>query len=505
MKPLALIIMDGWGIGKKEKGNAVIAAQPENFLKYWKEFPHTELKCSGKAVGLPDGSQGNSEVGHLHIGAGRIVFQPLMLINNTIRDGSFYKNPVLVNAIKKAVKENKKIHLLGLLSDTGVHATTKHLYALMKLTKKLKAKKVLIHAFLDGRDVPEKSAPKYLKELEKEIKKNKTGRIASIIGRYYAMDRDNNWDRTKQAVELLVKGTGFKEKDALKAIQNAYNRGDQTDYYVKPIIIEGEKNENSLIEENDLVVFFNFRSDRSRQLTKCFTEKKFGAPKTDFVCMTRYDKKIKAGIAFEQKKVKNNLGSVLAENRLKQLRIAETEKYAHVTFFFNSQTEKPNKGETRILVNSPKVPSYDLKPEMSAIEVKEKAIQEIKKDFFDVIIINFANTDLVGHSGKLDAAIKAVKTVDSCVGEIVKEILGRNGTAIITADHGNAEQMFYQNREACPSHTLNKVPCILVTGNEKLKKAKLRRNSGLIGIAPTMLKLLGIKKPKEMAGRNLIR
>ena len=338
MKPLTLIIMDGWGKSKQKKGNAIYLAKPQNYLHYLKEYPNTELKCSGKSVGLPEGSQGNSEVGHLHIGAGRIVMQPLMMINNAIQNKSFYKNQVLLKAMKKAKQKNKKIHLIGLLSDEGVHATTGHLYALMKMAKKIKAKKVFIHCFLDGRDVPEKSAGKYLKELEKEIKKIRIGEIASIVGRYYSMDRDNNWNRTKKAIDLLVKGKGVKEKNAVKAVENAYKRGDKTDYYVKPISLVDEKKESKgLIEENDSVIFFNFRSDRSRQLTKCFTQGKFGAPKVNFVCMTRYDKNIKAGIAFEQKKVKNNLGNVLAKNGLKQLRIAETEKYAHVTFFFNSQ------------------------------------------------------------------------------------------------------------------------------------------------------------------------
>ncbi len=500
MKPIALIIMDGWGIGKKEKSNAIFQAKPKNYLKFLKEYPHTELKCSGESVGLPAGSQGNSEVGHLHIGAGRIVHQPLMLINNEIKDKSFYKNEVLVKAMKKAKEKGKKMHLMGLLSDEGVHATTRHLYSLMELAKKEKCEKVFVHAFLDGRDVPEKSAGKYLKELEREIEKIGVGKIASIIGRYYAMDRDNNWDRTEKALELLVKGKGVKEKNSLEAVKNAYARGDSTDYYVKPIILE----EKGKIEEGDIVIFFNFRSDRSRQLTRCFTEGKFNAPKVNFVCMTRYDKTINAPVAFEQKKVKNNLGNVLAENKLKQLRIAETEKYAHITFFFNSQVEEPNKREERILVNSPKVSSYDLKPEMSAIEVKEKVLEELKKEKFDVIIMNFANADLVGHSGKIDAVVTAVKTVDKCVGEITKEILKRKGTALLTSDHGNAEKMSYENGETNPAHTTNKVPFILISEEEKLKKSELKKEAELIDIAPTILKLLEIKKPKEMTGKNII-
>jgi 2,3-bisphosphoglycerate-independent phosphoglycerate mutase len=292
-KPLALIIMDGWGKSKQKKGNAILLAKPKNYLHYLKEYPNTELKCSGESVGLPKNSQGNSEVGHLHIGAGRKVFQPLTMINNAIKKGDFYKNKVLLQAMKKAKQKNKKIHLMGLLSDEGVHATTRHLYALMEMTKKLKAKKVFIHCFLDGRDVPEKSAGKYLKELKKEIKRIGVGEIQSIVGRYYAMDRDNNWNRTKKAIELLTKGKGIKEKNEFEAVKNAYKRGDKTDYYVKPITIVDEKGESKgLIEKDDSVIFFNFRSDRSRQLTKCFTQKKFGAPKVDFVCMTRDRKSV---------------------------------------------------------------------------------------------------------------------------------------------------------------------------------------------------------------------
>ena len=500
MKPLTLIIMDGWGISEKTTGNAVYLAQPKNFLNYLKEFPHTELKCSGKNVGLPEKTQGNSEVGHLHIGAGRIVFQPLMLINNEIKKGSFFENKVLLEAMKKAKKQGKKIHLMGLLSDEGVHSTTRHLNALLEMAKKVNAKKVFVHCFLDGRDVPERSAGKYLKKLQEKIKEIGVGEIASMIGRYYSMDRDNNWDRTEQALRLLTKGKGFKENNVLQAIENAYKRGEETDYYVKPILL----NEKGLIEKNDAVIFFNFRSDRSRQITKCFTEKKFNAPKVNFVCMTRYDKNIKAKIAFEQTKVKNNLGKVLAENGLKQLRVAETEKYAHVTFFFNSQEEKPNKSEERILVNSPKVPSYDLKPEMSAIEVKEKVLEEIEKNKFDVIIVNFANADLVGHSGKIDAVVKAIQTVDNCIGGIVESVLEKKGAVIIISDHGNAEQMFYENGKKCPAHTTNKVPFILISNEEKLKKAKLKKEAELIDVAPTMLELLEIKKPKEMTGKSLI-
>lgn len=500
MKPLALIIMDGWGLSEKKEGNAIYLAQPKNYLKFMKNYPHTELKCSGTAVGLPEGTQGNSEVGHLHIGAGRIVFQPLTMINNAIENRSFFENKILVEAVKQAKEKKKKLHLMGLLSDTGVHATTRHLYALIEMAKRLGVKDVFVHCFLDGRDVPEKSAGKYLNELEKKIKEIGAGEIASMVGRYYAMDRDNNWNRTQKALELLVQGKGKKEKNALEAIKNAYKRGDLTDYYVKPILL----NEKGLIEERDTVIFFNFRSDRSRQLTKCFTEGKFGAPKVNFVCMTRYDKNIKAGIAFEQKKVEKNLGEVLAENGLKQLRIAETEKYAHVTFFFNSQVEKPNKGEERILVNSPKVPSYDLQPEMSAIKVKEKVLEEIKKEKFDVIIVNFANPDLVGHSGKIEAVIKAVQIVDKCVGEIVELVLEKKGTAIIMSDHGNAEQMVYEDGKISPAHTTNKVPFILISKEEKLKKAELKKDAELIDVAPTMLELLGIKKPKEMTGKSLI-
>jgi len=497
-----MIVLDGYGLRKQRKGNAVLLAKTPFLHSMLKVFPSTELNVSGENVGLPKGSQGNSEVGHLHLGAGRIVWQPLALINKKIEDKTFFKNKVLIKAINHAKKNNSSLHLIGLCSDAGVHASINHLHALLKLAKLKKFKKVFIHCILDGRDVPEKSAKKFIKKILSWTKKLKIGIIASIIGRYYAMDRDNNWNRTKKAFDLLVNGIGRKEENPLKAIENAYALGASTDYYVEPIILT----EKGLIKDKDSIIFFNFRTDRARQLTKAFLLKKFSffkrkkLKKIFFVSFTEYDKTIKCNIAFKQEKVKNNLAIVLAKNNLKQLRIAETEKYAHVTFFFNSQVEKPVKGEKRILIKSPKVKSYDLKPEMSALKITARVLKELNKNY-DFILINFANPDLVGHSGKIKAVIKALEVLDECVKKIKEKALKKDYCMIITADHGNAEEMLYPNGIVCPSHTTNKVPFVLICLNNKIKL----RKGNAIDVAPTILELFGLKKPKEMTGKSLIR
>jgi len=508
---IILIIRDGWGYSKETKGNAAKLAKTPNSDYYEKNYPKTILECSGNAVGLPKGTQGGSEPGHLTIGAGRTVWQPFEDINRKIKSGEFFKNPALLKAVENCKKNNSGLHLMGLFSDEGVHGTTKHLYALMKLAKRNRVKKVFVHAFLDGRDVPEKSAKKYFEDFEKQSKKIGVGKIASIVGRYYAMDRDNNYDRTEKAYRLLVFGEGFKEKKPVQAVKDAYARGEKTDYYVKPIAMIDENNEPiALLKDNDSVIFWNFRSDRTRQLTYALTNEKF--PEFDrekklnlvFVCMSRYDKKLNLPVAFDQQTVKNNLGKVLSEAGLKQLRIAETEKYAHVTFFFNSQTEAPFKGEDRILVPSPKVPGYDEKPEMSAFEITKKLLEEIEKQKFDFIAVNFANGDLVGHSANLEAGKKACEAVDKCLGKIIKLGLEKNYACIITADHGNIETMFYPNGEPNPSHGTNPVPFILVSNDTKLKKTKLKKG-GLQDVAPTILEIMGLKKPKEMTGKSLIK
>lgn len=508
-KPLVLIVLDGFGVAKPSRGNAVHLAKMPNYREWMKKFPHTLIECTGKHVGLPPGTQGNSEVGHLHMGAGKIVWQPMQLINNAIDSGKFYKNRVLLKAIENVKKHDSGLHLMGLCSDEGVHATTEHLFALLELAKKQKVKNVFIHCFLDGRDVPERSAGKFIKLIESKCRKIGIGKIASVVGRYYAMDRDTNWDRTQKAFELLTEGKGFKAGNALEAIEDAYKRGDKTDYYVQPTVIEEKGVPVSLIKGDDSVVFFNFRTDRARQLSKAFVDGKFSAFKRKklgafFVSMTEYDKNIKSHVAFYQEKAGKNLGKVLAEHGLKQLRIAETEKYAHVTFFFNSQVERPEKGEGRILVPSPKVPSYDLKPEMSAFGVSDRVVEAVKKKNYDFILVNFANPDLVAHSGNLKATIKALEVVDECLGKIISAVNEKNGIAIITADHGSAEEMLLKNGEPNPSHSKKDVALLIVSRNEEMKKLKLIKGE-TIDIPVTVLELMGIKKPKEMTGKSLIK
>jgi len=518
---LILLIADGWGYAKPGKGNYISQANTPVFNRLIKNCPHTLNQAAGNAVGLPKGSQGNSEVGHLHIGAGRIAWQMYEKVNIAIRDRSFFRNKVLLKAMMHAKKNNSNLHLIGMCSDEGVHSHINHLIALLEMAKKIQLKDVFINFIADGRDVPEKSAKKYAITMEKAIKKHKVGKIISIAGRYYSMDRDNNWDRTKMAYKLLVEGVGFKEKDPIKALKHAYKRGeesknegragDTTDYYVRPIIIVNDDYHHfSEIKDNDSVIFWNFRSDRTRQLTAALTQKKFDKihrghrPKTFFVCMSEYDKNFKLPVAFPQQKVSNNLGEVIAKHNLKQLRIAETEKYAHVTFFLNSQIEKPNNGEDRLMVHSPKVPSYDLKPEMNAFGITEKLLPEIEKNKYGLIVVNFANGDLVGHSGNLKAGIKACEAVDNCVGKIVDSGLKKGYVSLITGDHGNVEIMFYPNGEVCPAHGTNPVPFFVISKDKKLQKTKLRKGNGLSDVAPTILDIMGIKKPKEMTGKSLI-
>lgn len=510
MRKIILVIMDGWGIAPDGPGNFISLAKKPNFDYFIKKYPHTENKASGEAVGLPKGLQGNSEVGHLHLGAGRIVLQMLEKINKSIKDGSFFKNSALVRAMNQAKKNNSSLHLIGLCSDEGVHAHTGHLIALLKMAKQRKVKNVYIHFVADGRDVAEKSALKYVGIIEASSRKLGIGKIATVCGRYYAMDRDNNWDRTKKAYDMLTLGKGFKAKSAREAIQAAYKRGDKTDYYIRPIVIVGKDEKPlSAIQEKDSCIFFNFRTDRPRQLTSAFISRCFSnytrekAPKVFFTTMVRYDKKFKCPFAFKEDLVCNNLGHVLAANRLRQLRIAETEKYAHVTYFFNSQVEKPNKGETRILIPSPKVPSYDKKPEMSAFEIASRLGKEIDRGKYDLILANFANCDLVGHSAVKKAIIRCVEVVDECIGKVVVSGLESGYTVILTADHGSAEDKLYRDRKPKPAHSSNPVPFIIVSNEEKLKDVKLRRG-GQKDVAPTILDLMGIKKPKEMTGKSLI-
>lgn len=510
-KPVCLIILDGWGLSDKKNGNAIHLAKTSNMDKYYKIYPNTKLDASGEAVGLPDCQMGNSEVGHLNIGAGRVVYQEYTRINKAIEDGSFFKNELFDKAIEKANENNGSLHLMGLVSDGGVHSHINHLEALIKLAKEKNVKNLYIHAFLDGRDVPPRSAIPYLKEVNDILKENDNiGELATVSGRYYAMDRDNRWDRTKKAYDDLVYRQGEEFESAEQLVENSYNN-DTDDEFVIPAKVKVKDSEKAKVKDGDSIIFFNFRPDRARQLTRAFISGDFdkfdrgeNPPEVFFICMTQYDKTFDAPIAFPPNKIKNTLGEVLAAHSLRQLRIAETEKYAHVTFFFNGGVEKPNEGEDRILIPSPKVATYNLKPEMSAYEVTDTVIKEIEKRLYDVIILNYANPDMVGHTGFLDAAVKAVEAVDQCLGRVVDKILEAGGIALVTADHGNAEEMYdFKNECTITKHTTSLVPFILT--DENLKGFKKREKKCMLcDIAPTILDLLNIDKPGEMTGKSLI-
>lgn len=513
---VCLIILDGWGINPKKEGNAIALAKTPTMDRLAKEYPSTTLGSSSEDVGLPQGQMGNSEVGHLNIGSGRIVYQEYTRINLAIKDGSFFKNPALLTAAGNVRKHRSRLHLMGLLSDGGVHSHNSHLYALLELAKREGIKEVYIHLFLDGRDVLPQSALGYLAQLEKEIKRMAVGNIATISGRYYAMDRDRRWERTKLAYDALVYGRGETAATPEQAVQQSYDQG-VVDEFVKPTVIGSRvppndrragKGQGSRIETHDSVIFFNFRPDRARQLTKAFIEKDFqefdrgdNPPQVCFVCMTEYDARFKVPVAFPPLEIKNTLAHVLSLKGLKQLHIAETEKYAHVTFFLNGGVEKPEKGEERILIPSPKVATYDLKPEMSAFKVTDRVIEEIAKDKFDVIFMNYANPDMVGHTAVLEAVIKAIEAVDTCVSRMIEAVAKVKGITIVTADHGNAEQVIdYTTGRPHTAHTVGDVPFILVSD----KKVSLRSHGILADIAPTILDLMDIPKPKEMTGKSLL-
>jgi 2,3-bisphosphoglycerate-independent phosphoglycerate mutase len=502
--PVILVVADGWGIAPPGRGNFISQAKTRFFSGLLAQYPNSRNDASGNAVGLPQGAQGNSEVGHLHMGAGRIVWQMYELINRSIMDGSFRENSALVRAMKQ-VKKKGTLHLMGLCSDEGVHAHINHLTTLIEMASGAGLKDVAIHFFADGRDVAEKSAMKYVETIAGACRSMGTGRIASIVGRYYSMDRDGNWDRTRQAYEMLTEGRGFTAKNAKEAVEAAYARGDRTDYYIQPTIV----GEPALIKDGDSVLFFNFRTDRPRQLTMAFTQKDFSGfrrnivPKVLYTTVSEYDKSYGLPFAFAEERVKNNLGEILSKKGLRQLRVAETEKYAHVTYFFNSQIEKPCKGEERMMVSSPKVPSYDEKPEMSAAEVAEKTSAKIREKSYDFILVNFANCDLVGHSAVKEAIIRAVEVVDACVGKVVETGLASGYTVIVTSDHGSAEDKLYPDGKPKPAHSCNPVPFIVASNDPKLKAVKLK-NGGQKDVAPTILDIMGLKKPKEMTGKTLI-
>ena len=501
-----LAILDGWGINDKEEANAVKLANTPNLDSIFSQYPTTKIKTSGLDVGLPDGQMGNSEVGHTNIGAGRIVYQELTRITKSIQDGDFFEKKEFLDAIEYCKKHNSDLHLYGLLSNGGVHSHNTHLYALLELCKKQDFNKVFVHCFLDGRDTPPASGESFISELEDKIKEIGVGKIATIMGRYYAMDRDKRWDRVELAYNALAKGEGLTATSAIDAIESAYQR-EEFDEFVKPTVIKENDVPVATIKQNDSIIFFNFRPDRAREITRVFVDKAFNGFEKKFqyvnyVCMTQYDETMPGvEVAFKPTEIKNTFGEYISKNGYSQLRIAETEKYAHVTFFFNGGNEVKYEGEDRILVNSPKVATYDLQPEMSAFEVTDKVVDVIRKNETDVIILNFANCDMVGHTGNLDAAIKAVETVDECIGKIVTEVLKVDGTIMITADHGNAEQMVdYTTGDPHTAHTTTPVPLIIAGCKDDIKLKEGR----LADIAPTMLDLIGLEKPEEMTGESLI-
>ena len=502
-----LMILDGFGENPNNEGNAVNLAKKPNIDKLRKICPVSHIDASGAAVGLPDGQMGNSEVGHTNIGAGRIVYQKLTKITKSIEDGDFFSIPEFTEAIENVKKNNSKLHIIGLLSDGGVHSHQRHLYGLLELAKRKGLdNNVFIHAFMDGRDTLPASGEGYIQELQEKMKEKGVGKIATLSGRYYAMDRDKRWDRVEKAYNALVKGEGVLAKDPIQAIEESYQQEIFDEFVVPTVITDANDQPLAKIENGDSVIFFNFRPDRARQLTRAIVDNQFDGFKTDkldidFVCMTEYDDTMpNVKIAFKPEKLTNTFGEVVSNLGKKQLRIAETEKYAHVTFFFNGGREEPYPGEDRILVNSPKVATYDLQPEMSAYEVTEKVVEAINSEKYDTIVLNFANTDMVGHTGNIDAAIKAVEAVDKCVGEIVEAVQKQNGVLLITADHGNAEQMIdYQTGEPLTSHTTNLVPLILVgMENAELKDGRL------CDLTPTMLDIMEEQKPKEMTGESLL-
>lgn len=502
-KRALLCILDGWGISKDTKYNAVYSANTPNFDNFIKTMPNTLIHADGLSVGLPEGQMGNSEVGHLNIGAGRVVYQELTRINKSIDEGDFFENEEFLNAINHVKKNNSALHIYGLVSPGGVHSSMKHLKALIKMAADNNLKDVYIHAFLDGRDTPPKSADKYLAEIEAELAKYNLPKIASIIGRYWAMDRDKRWDRVERAYDCLTLAEGIKEENSSCAILNSY-KNDKTDEFVEPTVIS-----NRRIDDNDAIIFFNYRPDRAREITRAFTDKNFDGfnrkkviKNLYYVCMTQYDESMDVPVAFKPQTLVNILADVLDDNGVEQFRTAETEKYAHITFFFNGGVEKEGKLETRALVNSPKVATYDLQPEMSAYQVCDNVLKALDNPQYGFILVNFANPDMVGHTGVMEAAIKACEAVDECVGRIAKKALENNVDMIITADHGNAEWMFNEQTNAPQTaHTTNVVPFIIVSND----KYELNNEGALCDIAPSILEILGIEKPKEMTGNSMIK
>ncbi len=503
--PTALIIMDGWGQSSSANGNAVEMANTPNYDRLLEKYPHTLVAASGLDVGLPDGQMGNSEVGHLNIGAGRVIYQELTRITKSIKDGDFFTNPELLSAMHHAKANGTKLHTWGLLSDGGVHSHIEHLKALIQMAKQEGVENIYVHAFMDGRDTSPTSGLSYVRELEAFMNEINYGVIATVSGRYYSMDRDKRWERIEKSFNMLVKGEGVTADSAIEVFEKSYDQG-VTDEFILPTIIVKNGAPIATVSENDAIIFFNFRPDRAREITRAIVDVEFdGFARTYFptkyVGFTQYDKTIEnIEIAYKQQSIDNTLGQYLAALGKKQLRIAETEKYAHVTFFFNGGIEAPNEGEDRVLINSPKVATYDLKPEMSAYEMTEKLLSEIDKDIYDLIVVNYANPDMVGHTGIISAAVKAVEVVDECVGKIVAKLEEKNGSFIITADHGNAEQMLTEDGEPFTAHSTNQVPCIVGGAGS----VTLSNDGKLCDLTPTLLDLMKLEVPKEMTGKSII-
>ncbi len=508
-KPTVLMILDGYGLSDMAEGNAIKEAKTPVMDLLLERYPHAKGYASGLDVGLPKGQMGNSEVGHLNIGAGRIVYQELTRISKEIDDADFFKNPELVSAMEKCKKHGSALHIMGLLSDGGVHSHNTHLYALIKMAKENSLNKVYIHAFMDGRDTPPTSGKKYIELLEEEIRNIGVGKIATVSGRYYAMDRDKRWDRVEKAYDAIMEGKGNKANSAEECMDNSYSAGVTDEFIIPTIIVDENGLPTGKIEENDSIIFFNFRPDRARQITRSIVDEQFNGFVREkklksffFVCFTRYDDTLpNVHIAFKPQRLDNTLGEYISSLGLKQLRVAETEKYAHVTFFFNGGVEDPNKGEDRILVPSPKVATYDLKPEMSAYEVSDVLVENILSKKYDLIIVNFANSDMVGHTGVMEAAIKAVEAVDECIGRAVDALLEAEGQMLICADHGNSDQMIdYETGEPMTAHTTNPVPLVLVNYADGIGI----KDGKLCDLAPTLLAMMDLPKPNEMTGESLL-
>ena len=507
-KPTVLMILDGYGLNDKTEANAIALAKKPVMDRVMSEYPFARGYASGMAVGLPEGQMGNSEVGHINMGAGRIVYQELTRITKEIQDGTFFNNEALLAAVDNCKRNNTDLHLFGLLSDGGVHSHNTHLYGLLELAKRHGLKRVFVHAFLDGRDTPPASGKGFIEELDEQMKLIGVGKIATVMGRYYVMDRDNRWDRVEKAYRAMVYGEGETAKNAVEAVQNSYD-AEKFDEFVIPSVVTEDGKPVATIKENDSVIFFNFRPDRAREITRAFCSDDFSGfadvkkMKLTYVCFSEYDVTIPNKlVAFHKVSIDHTFGQFLAEHHMTQLRLAETEKYAHVTFFFNAGVEVPNEGEDRILVNSPKVATYDLQPEMSAYQVADNLVEAIKSLKYDVIIVNFANPDMVGHTGIENAAVRAIEAVDECVGRAIDALLSVDGQMFICADHGNAEQLVdYTTHEPFTAHTTNPVPFILVNYD---KDYSLAEGGCLADIIPTMIDMMGMEKPVEMTGKSLL-